>query len=80
VFIGGAVGKLVCGLLGARLGVLWTVWLTEGATALGILTLVPLPLTSALAVLPLIGIALNGTSFVLYGTVPELVLPEGRPV
>jgi MFS transporter, FSR family, fosmidomycin resistance protein len=78
VFIGGAVGKLVCGLLGARLGVLWTVWLTEGATALGILTLVPLPLTIQLCFLPFIGIALNGTSSVLYGTVPELVVPEGQ--
>jgi predicted MFS family arabinose efflux permease len=28
--------------------------------------------------LPLIGIALNGTSSVLYGTVPELVAPEKR--
>jgi MFS family permease len=31
-----------------------------------------------LAVLPLIGMALNGTSSVLYGTVPELVAPERR--
>jgi len=29
-----------------------------------------------LIVLPLIGVALNGTSSVLYGTVPELVAPE----
>ena len=28
--------------------------------------------------MPLIGIALNGTSSVLYGTVPELVTPERR--
>jgi len=28
--------------------------------------------------LPLIGVALNGTSSVLYGTVPELVAPERR--
>jgi dipeptide/tripeptide permease len=32
----------------------------------------------ALALLPLIGVALNGTSSVLYGTVPELVRPERR--
>jgi MFS family permease len=31
-----------------------------------------------LLVLPLIGVALNGTSSVLYGTVPELVAPERR--
>jgi MFS family permease len=37
-----------------------------------------LPLFAGLAVLPLIGMALNGTSSVLYGTVPELVAPERR--
>jgi MFS transporter, FSR family, fosmidomycin resistance protein len=78
VFTGGAAGKLVCGWLGARLGVVSAVFLTEGLTAAGILVLLPLPLTAGLAVLPLIGIALNGTSSVLYGTVPELVAPERR--
>ncbi len=78
IFAGGATGKLVCGWLGARIGVMPAVWLTEGMTAAGILMLLPLPLTAALAVLPLIGVALNGTSSVLYGTVPELVAPERR--
>ena len=78
IFAGGAAGKLVCGLLGARLGVVRAVLVTEGLTAAGILALLPLPLTAGLAVLPLIGIALNGTSSVLYGTVPELVAPERR--
>jgi len=78
VFTGGAAGKLVCGFLGARLGVIPTVFLTEGLTAVGILALLPLPLGAGLAVLPLIGVALNGTSSVLYGTVPELVAPERR--
>src|ERR1700737_4272897 len=70
VFAGGAAGKLVCGFLGARLGVLPTVLLTEGATAGGLLTLLPLPIGAALALLPGIGVALNGTSSGLYGTVP----------
>jgi MFS family permease len=78
IFAGGAIGKLACGLLGARLGVLRTVILTELATALGIMALAPLPLFAALACLPIIGIALNGTSSVLYGTVPELVQPDKR--
>ena len=78
IFAGGAAGKLVCGFLGARLGVVPTVFLTEGLTAAGILALMPLPLMAGLAVLPLIGVALNGTSSVLYGTVPELVAPERR--
>src|SRR5205814_8453453 len=51
---------------------------TEGLTAAGILVLLPLPLVAGLAVLPLIGMALNGTSSVLYGTVPELVAPQRR--
>ncbi len=78
VFAGGAAGKLVCGFLGARIGVIPAVFLTEGLTAIGILALLPLPLMAALAVLPLIGVALNGTSSVLYGTVPELAPPERR--
>lgn len=78
IFIGGGAGKLVCGWLGARLGVVKAVFVTEGATALGIVALLPLPLFGALAVLPLIGVALNGTSSVLYGTVPELVPAERR--
>jgi MFS transporter, FSR family, fosmidomycin resistance protein len=78
IFTGGACGKLACGWLGARVGVIRATWITEGATAAGILALLPLPLFAGMAVLPLIGIALNGTSSVLYGTVPELVAPEKR--
>ncbi|MGE5269905.1 MAG: MFS transporter, partial [Thiohalocapsa sp.] len=78
VFSGGAAGKLVCGWLGVRLGMVRATFLTEGMTAAGILLLLPLPLLPGLAVLPLIGIALNGTSSVIYGTVPELVAPERR--
>jgi FSR family fosmidomycin resistance protein-like MFS transporter len=78
VFAGGAAGKLVCGFLGARLGILPTVLLTEGATAAGIVALLPLSLVTSLALLPIIGIALNGTSSVLYGTVPDLVTVRQR--
>jgi len=78
VFAGGAAGKLVCGFLGARIGVLATVIATEGATALGIVMSLLLPLGAALAMLPALGIALNGTSSVLYGTVPELAPADKR--
>ena len=78
VFAGGAAGKLVCGFIGARVGVITTVCLTEGLTTAGILALLPLPLEAALIVLPIIGIMLNGTSSVLYGSVPVLVTPEKR--
>ena len=78
VFAGGACGKLVCAFAGARIGVFATVVLTEGLTALGIVALLPLPLDACYALLPLIGVALNGTSSVLYGSVPTLVAPERR--
>jgi predicted MFS family arabinose efflux permease len=78
IFAGGAVGKLACTFIGARIGAIGTVWLTEGLTALGIFALAPLSLDFALALLPAIGIALNGTSSVLYGSVPSLVAPAWR--
>jgi MFS transporter, FSR family, fosmidomycin resistance protein len=78
VFAGGAAGKLACAFIGARIGAIGTVWLTEGATAAGIVALLPLPLPAALALLPLIGVALNGTSSVLYGSVPDLVAADRR--
>jgi MFS transporter, FSR family, fosmidomycin resistance protein len=76
VFVGGAGGKFACGWLGARIGVLWTVVVTEGGTALCIAAVLVSPLAVCLALLPLLGIMLNGTSSVLYGTVPELTSPE----
>jgi FSR family fosmidomycin resistance protein-like MFS transporter len=78
VFAGGAAGKLVCAFIGARIGTVATVWLTEGVTALGILALLPLRLEAAMVLLPVVGVALNGTSSVLYGSVPDLVAPERR--
>lgn len=76
VFAGGAAGKLVCAFIGARIGMVATVWLTEAVTAIGIVALLPLPLDAAMLLLPVIGVALNGTSSVLYGSVPDLVEPS----
>ncbi|CAX24571.1 conserved protein of unknown function; putative membrane protein [Methylorubrum extorquens DM4] len=76
VFSGGAFGKAVCGWLGERLGIVPCVVATETATALGIAALLVLPLGPTLALLPLLGLVLNGTSSVLYGTVPDLA-PRG---
>ncbi len=76
VFIGGAAGKFTCGWLGERIGTLRTVLLTEGGTAVLILAILVLPLTPAIVLLPLLGVMLNGTSSVLYGTVPELAPPH----
>lgn len=78
VFAGGAAGKLICAFIGARLGAIATVCLTEALTVLLMLAILPLPLEAALIVLPAIGVALNGTSSVLYGSVPDLVEPARR--
>lgn len=78
VFAGGAVGKLVCAFVGARIGIINTVLLTEILTLVLILAVLPLPLEAVLVLLPVLGIALNGTSSVLYGSVPALVEPARR--
>ncbi|SMH62327.1 MFS transporter [Azospirillum agricola] len=72
LFIGGAFGKATCGRLGERLGVVGSVMATEAATALLIVATLFTSLTPTLILLPLLGVVLNGTSSVLYGTVPEL--------
>ena len=41
-----------------------------------ILAILVSPVAASLALLPLLGVMLNGTSSVLYGTVPELTSPE----
>jgi MFS transporter, FSR family, fosmidomycin resistance protein len=76
LFTGGALGKATCSWLGEHLGVIGSVVATETVTALLIVTTLFLPLVPMLLILPLLGIVLNGTSSVLYGTVPELA-PNG---
>ena len=78
LFAGGAAGKLVCGLMAERIGIIRAVVITELATTLGILAVLASPLELAYVTLVPLGIALNGTSSVLYGTVAELVTPERR--
>jgi MFS family permease len=72
VFLGGALGKLACGWLAQRWGVVAVTLCTEGITALMIALAAVLPLVPLMFVLPMLGLTLNGTSSVLYGTVPEL--------
>jgi MFS family permease len=78
LFAGGAIGKFVCGVMAERVGIIRAVIVTEAATTLGILAVLAAPLHVAYVVLVPLGIALNGTSSVLYGTVAELVTPERR--
>lgn len=79
IFAGGALGKLGCGFLGSRLGVSNTIMITKLLTALGIVAVTVLPLAPAFVILPVLGLMLNGTSSVLYGSVPDYATPELRP-
>ena len=55
------------------------VWLVTVWTWLQMWTaILPLSLEGAMILLPIVGIALNGTSSVLYGSVPDLVDPSKR--
>ena len=73
IFAGGAAGKLACGLLADRVGILRTVIVTELATAAILIAALVAPLAVVIVLMPLFGIALNGTSSVLYGTVTDFV-------
>jgi MFS transporter, FSR family, fosmidomycin resistance protein len=77
LFVGGALGKASCGWLGQRVGVVWSVVATEIATAALIVVTCFTRITLMLVFLPVLGMVLNGTSSVLYGTVPELA-PKGN--
>ena len=79
VFVGGMAGKLACGLLAERLGVVRMIVLTELATACGIFAALALPAIAAFVLLPLLGVVLQGTSSVLYATVGEFVEPDRLP-
>jgi MFS family permease len=78
IFAGGAAGKFVCGIMAVKFGILRSVIATEIMTTLCILTMIVFPLHAAILFSPIIGIVLNGTSSVLYGSVPELVAEERR--
>ncbi len=78
IFVGGAAGKLALGFLAARLGSVRTILATEILSALGVALLPVLPLWGCLGLLPVLGIALNGTSSVFAGCLPDLVREEDR--
>jgi MFS transporter, FSR family, fosmidomycin resistance protein len=78
VFAGGAMGKFVCGVVAERVGIIRTVVLTEAATSVAIIAILAAPLPVAMLLLVPLGVALNGTSSVLYATVADLVTAERR--
>lgn len=79
VFAGGAAGKLICGLIAEKVGILRTVLITEAITCISILALVFGDVPWIWALLPILGLALNGTSSVLYGTIGSFVDPDRLP-
>ena len=79
ILTGGMAGKLACGLLAERLGIIRTIVITEVATGLGILATLGLSGLGTLILLPLIGVALQGTSSVLYATIGDLVDKDRLP-
>jgi MFS family permease len=78
VFIGGAVGKLACASVARRIGTPATVVLAQALTAAGAFAVLFLPLALVLVLLPVLGVALNGVTTVIYGSVPAYVAPERR--
>ncbi|MEW6377607.1 MAG: MFS transporter, partial [Thermodesulfobacteriota bacterium] len=78
LFVGGAVGKFICGVLAEWFGIIPMVVGTEVLTIVGILSLTGLPSSLIWIVLPFVGIVLNGTSSVLYATVAEMISPVSR--
>ena len=79
ILIGGMAGKLACGFLAERFGIVRTVVFTETCNGVGILLMLVLPDVAAYLVLPLLGIALNGTSSVLYATVGDVIDKDRLP-
>jgi MFS transporter, FSR family, fosmidomycin resistance protein len=79
VLVGGMAGKYLCGVLAERLGVIRTIVITEAATGVGILTTLALPGMATFILLPLVGVVLQGTSSVIYGTIGDLVEQDKLP-
>ncbi len=63
----------MCGLVAERFGILRTVVSTELSTGIVLLGVLMAPLEMALTTLPILGVVLNGTSSVLYGTVGDFI-------
>jgi FSR family fosmidomycin resistance protein-like MFS transporter len=78
LFAGGAAGKFACGILAEWFGIIPMVVVTEALTTIGILSLFWASSSGIWFLLPFVGVALNGTSSVLYATVAEIISPGGR--
>jgi MFS family permease len=70
---GGICGKFAGGLLAARIGVIRSIVLFELLTAIGIMLVFYAPGNIPFFLLPLVGVFLQGSSSITYGTVSNLV-------
>ena len=73
---GGICGKFVGGLLAARIGMIRSIVLFEMLTAIGIMLVFYSPGNFSFFLLPLVGVFLQGSSSITYGTVSNLVSTE----
>ncbi|MGI9384997.1 MAG: MFS transporter [Methyloligellaceae bacterium] len=70
---GGVFGKFGCGFLAERFGVIRSLVLVECLTAAGIVAVLLSPTLLAYFLLPAVGLVLQGSSSITYGTVSDLV-------
>jgi len=70
---GGIFGKFACGFLAERIGVIRSLVAVECLTALGVVVVLLAPTLVAFLLLPLLGLVLQGSSSITYGTVGDLV-------
>jgi len=70
---GGMVGKFVSGLLAVRFGDLKAFRILQLLTVTGVLLMIALPVVPTLILLPLIGLAVQGSSTVTYGAVSDFI-------
>jgi MFS family permease len=78
VFLGGAAGKLACGWIARWMGTTAIIVVAQALTTGAIVAVLVLPLSWALALLPFLGLVLNGVTTVIYGSVPAYAAPERR--
>ena len=70
---GGMIGKFFSGFMAARYGDLKTFRILQFFTVTGFIVLTLLPVVATLVLLPIIGLAVQGSSTVTYGSVSEFV-------
>ncbi len=74
--IGGMFGKAGCGILAQRLGPKPAFVLAQIATATGLFALTQLSLLPAFVLLPFLGMFLQGSTSITYGTVSDMFEPD----